>query len=85
MNVHKNARLTPSGRALLVDRVLSGWRLQQLARLPGFLCEPAINGWRGIARAVLVGTEIVPHHRAIFRIERLRRPSGRSTGCAASG
>lgn len=28
MNVHKNARLTPSGRALLAKRVLGGWTMR---------------------------------------------------------
>lgn len=27
MNAHKNARLTPSGRVLLVARVLGGWKI----------------------------------------------------------
>lgn len=35
MNVHKNARLTPSGRALLADRVEHGWRVQAAAEAAG--------------------------------------------------
>ncbi|MDB5469681.1 MAG: leucine-zipper of insertion element, partial [Caulobacter sp.] len=31
MNVHKNARLTPSGRALLADRVEQGWKVKAAA------------------------------------------------------
>lgn len=35
MNVHKNARLTPSGRALLADRVASGWTVKAAAGAAG--------------------------------------------------
>ena len=28
MNVHKNARLNPSGRALLAERIEAGWTTQ---------------------------------------------------------
>ena len=35
MNVHKNARLTPSGRALLARRVESGWRVKDAAAAAG--------------------------------------------------
>lgn len=35
MNVHKNARLTPSGRALLADRVEHGWTVQAAAEAAG--------------------------------------------------
>ena len=35
MNVHKNARLTPSGRALLADRVSSGWTVKSAALAAG--------------------------------------------------
>jgi hypothetical protein len=33
MNVHKNARLTPSGRELLLNRIQSGWSAVRAARL----------------------------------------------------
>lgn len=35
MNVHKNARLTPSGRALLAGRVESGWPVKAAAQAAG--------------------------------------------------
>lgn len=35
MNVHKNARLTPSGRALLADRVEGGWTVKAAAGAAG--------------------------------------------------
>lgn len=54
MNVHKNARLTPSGRALLADRVLSGWRVKAAAEAAGvsvrtahkWLCRHRLGGER---------------------------------------
>ena len=35
MNVHKNARLTPAGRALLADRVEGGWPVKAAAEAAG--------------------------------------------------
>ena len=35
MNVHKNARLTEAGRALLVKRIRSGWPVQRAAEAAG--------------------------------------------------
>ena len=35
MDIHKNARLTPSGRALLADRVESGWPMKAAAEAAG--------------------------------------------------
>jgi len=35
MNVHKNARLTPAGRALLADRVATGWTVKAAAEAAG--------------------------------------------------
>ena len=35
MNVHKNARLTPAGRALLAGRVSQGWTAQSAAQAAG--------------------------------------------------
>ena len=35
MNMHKNARLTPSGRYLLVNRVEKGWRVADAAEAAG--------------------------------------------------
>jgi len=46
MNVHKNARLTPSGRALLAHRVLSGWRVKAAAEAAGVSVRTAYK-WLG--------------------------------------
>jgi transposase InsO family protein len=35
MNLHKNARLTEAGRALLVDRIKSGWAVRSAAEAAG--------------------------------------------------
>jgi transposase InsO family protein len=44
MNVHKNARLTPQGRALLVRRVRTeGWRVQQAAAAAGISLRSAFR------------------------------------------
>ena len=41
MNVHKNARLTPSGRALLAERVGSGWTVKAAALAAGVSTKTA--------------------------------------------
>jgi transposase InsO family protein len=46
MNVHKNARLTPSGRALLAKRVLSGWAVKSAAEAAG-VSERTAHKWMG--------------------------------------
>lgn len=46
MNVHKNARLTPSGRALLVDRVSRGWTASAAAQAAGVSVRTA-RKWIG--------------------------------------
>ncbi|MFZ3008390.1 MAG: leucine zipper domain-containing protein [Phenylobacterium sp.] len=46
MNVHKNARLTPSGRALLADRVASGWTARVAAEAAGVSLRTA-RKWIG--------------------------------------
>lgn len=35
VNVHKNARLTPSGRALLAERIETGWPIRSAAQAAG--------------------------------------------------
>jgi hypothetical protein len=45
MNVHKNARLTPQGRALLVHRVRSdGWRVGDAEAASGESANGASDG-----------------------------------------
>ena len=52
MNLHKNARLTPQGRALLVQRVRTdGWRVGDAAAAAGLSNDRRFVGWRGIGRA----------------------------------
>ncbi len=46
MNVHKNARLTPSGRALLADRVERGWSVKAAAEAAGVSRRTA-HKWLG--------------------------------------
>jgi transposase InsO family protein len=46
MNVHKNARLTPSGRALLAARVTDGWTVKAAALAAGVSLRTA-HKWLG--------------------------------------
>ena len=83
MNVHKNARLTPSGRALLADRVESGWPMKAAAEAAGVSRR---TGYKWLGRHRL-GGERRHHDRSsaprrcpretpkplLARIERLRR------------
>lgn len=46
MNVHKNARLTPSGRALLASRVSAGWTVKAAALAAGVSPRTA-HKWLG--------------------------------------
>ena len=46
MNMHKNARLTPSGRALLADRVMRGWTVKAAAEAAGVSVRTA-HKWLG--------------------------------------
>ena len=48
MNIHKNARLTPKNRALLVERVLSdGWTVSEASHAAGVSER---TGWKWLAR-----------------------------------
>jgi transposase InsO family protein len=90
MNVHKNARLTPAGRALLADRVSQGWTARAAADAAGVSLRTA-RKWIGRHRR---GGERRHHDRSsaprrcprrvaeqrIAEIERLRRQ--RMTGPA---
>jgi len=51
MNVHKNARLTPSGRVLMVQRIERGWSVARAARQAGRRQDRGIAGCIGIAVA----------------------------------
>lgn len=83
MNVHKNARLTPAGRALLASRVEAGWSVKSAAEAAGVSVRTA-HKWLGRHR---LGGERRHHDRSsapsrcprttppqrIAEIERLRR------------
>lgn len=83
MNVHKNAKLAPAGRALLVQRVVQGERVAAVAR--AFGVSPRTAGkwcrrWHQEGAAGLVDRSSRPHRsprqvpaRLVGRIERLRR------------
>jgi len=89
MNVPKNARLTPSGRVLLVQRIDQGWSMDRAAQADGV---SARTGYRWLTRyrngdRLLVDRSSAPHHcphrldaAQIAAIERLRRD--RQTGPA---
>jgi transposase InsO family protein len=83
MNVHKNARLTPSGRALMAERMEQGWPVGMAADAAGVSTVTAYK-WR---RRHLLGGERRHHDRSsapsrcprrtpgrqVVEIERLRR------------
>jgi transposase len=50
MNVHKNARLTPAGRVLLVERIESGWPIGEAAAASGVSIRTAYE-WLGRYRS----------------------------------
>jgi transposase InsO family protein len=64
MNVHKNARLTPSGRVLLVHRIEDGWPIGRAAAAAGVSVRTAYR-WLGRHRAgdrQLQDRSSAPHH-----------------------
>lgn len=93
MNVHKNARLTPAGRALLAERVAGGWTVKAAADAAGISRRTA-HKW--LARHRL-GGERRHHDRSsapircprrvsavrVAQVEALRRE--RLTGMAIAG
>jgi transposase InsO family protein len=60
MNVHKNARLTPSGRALLAERIEMGWTARSAAEAAGVSVRTA-RKWLGRHR---LGGECRHHDRS---------------------
>jgi transposase InsO family protein len=82
MNVHKNARLTPSGRVLLVERIEAGWLVGTAATASG-VSERTAYRWLGRHRAgdrELQDRSSAPRHcprrlapEQVGRIEVLRR------------
>jgi transposase InsO family protein len=50
MNIHKNARLTPCGRVLMMERIESGWSVRRAAQASG-VSERTAYRWLGRWRA----------------------------------
>jgi transposase InsO family protein len=84
MNVHKNARLTPQGRLLLVERVThQGWRVPQAAHAAGLSTSRAyrwLARYRDGGAAALADRSSAPQRSGnrtaaerVTEIERLRR------------
>ena len=89
MNVHKNARLTPSGRVLLVERIEQGWSVARAAEASGVSARTGyrwLHRYRGGDRQLGDRSSAplhCPHRLAgehIAAVERLRRE--RQTGPA---
>jgi transposase InsO family protein len=82
MNVHKNARLTPSGRVLLVERIGRGWPVGQAAEASGVSARTAyrwLNRYRSGDRQLNDRSSAprhCPHRLAVEQtaaVEQLRR------------
>jgi transposase InsO family protein len=84
MNLHKNARLTPQGRLLLVERITGqGWRVPQAAQAGGLSTSRAYHWlarYRRGGAAALVDRSSAPQRctnrtsaERVAEIERLRR------------
>lgn len=70
MNIHKNARLTPRGRELLVRHIVSGQALEAAARAAG-VCPRTARKW--LARFLAEGVEGLQDRSS--RPNRLYRPT----------
>jgi transposase len=82
MNVHKNARLTPAGRVLMIERIESGWSVRRAAEASGVSERTAhrwLNRWRSGDRG-LQDRSSAPHRcprrldeEQVRRLAQLRR------------
>lgn len=75
MNVHKNAKLTPSGRALMIERVERGGRPSEVAEAMGVSVRTVykwLKRWREEGEAGLQDRSCRPH-RSPNRLPRARR------------
>ena len=79
MNVHKNARLTPSGRVLLVHRIDQGWSMARAAAAGGVSVR---TGYRWLGRYRAGDRQLAdrssaprrcPHQLVAVQIERIAR------------
>jgi len=77
MNVHKNARLTPSGRVLLVQRIEAGWSMARAAAAGGVSLR---TGYRWLGRYRAGDRQLVdrssaprrcPHQLPVAQIEQI--------------
>ena len=69
MNVHQNARLTPRGRVLMMERIDEGWSVKQAAAASG-ISERTAHRWLARYRSgdrVLADRSSAPH-RIVHRI-----------------
>lgn len=83
MNVHKNARLTPFGRAVMISRIESGWSVRRAAEAAGVSRRTAyrwLDRHRGGGERRLYDRSSAPRRcprrvapRRVAEIERLRR------------
>src|SRR5690348_16841189 len=91
MNVHKNARLAPRGRVLMVERIESGWPVRRAAAAFG-VSQRVVYRWLGRYRGgdrQLEDRSSAPHrlrHKLdadqLAAIERLRRERRTGPGIA---
>ncbi|MBP1475947.1 helix-turn-helix domain-containing protein, partial [Frateuria sp. MAH-13] len=76
MNLHKHARLTPRGRALLVERVLEhGLRVEEAAHAAGVSVRTAykwLARFREEGAAGLLDRSSQPHHCPHLQTQRSR-------------
>lgn len=85
MNVHKNARLTPIGRARIVMQVASGQTPRAAARIAGVARGRCENGSRVIVQVASPVWLTGPRVRAHSTARRNTLSSMRSSPCAISG
>lgn len=78
MNLHKHARLTPRGRALLVQRMLNGLRVEDAAQAAGVSVRTAYKWLRRFREEGEIGLmdrssrpHSCPHATAVALVERL--------------
>ena len=83
MKIHKNARLTPKGREILVCRIVKdGLRVEEAAQASGVSARAAYtSGWPGIARRDENVSMTVLRVLSVARIAPRRRNGKQSLTC----
>jgi hypothetical protein len=84
MNVHKNARLTPQGRLLMVRRVEQGWKMADAAWQPACPSVVPMNGSSDIGRAARSPFMIEARRPRDTATRRRTRAMPRSSDCAGN-